>query len=143
MLAHVATFQGFKALASIFGEPCNIDLSIVPAAVFTNPEAATVGLTEDECKDKGMKIKCYKSFYRANGKALSMDEPDGYCKIVVSEEEDSFGKILGCHLFGAHSADIVQEAAALMTKGTTLQELREIIHAHPTLSEVFQNAAHS
>ena len=108
MLAHVASFQGFKALASIFGEPCNIDLSIVPAAVFTNPEAATVGLTEDECKDKGMKIKCYKSFYRANGKALSMDEPDGYCKIVVSEEEDSFGKILGCHLFGAHSADIVQ-----------------------------------
>lgn len=143
MLAHVATFQGFKALASIFGEPCNIDLSIVPAAVFTNPEAATVGLTEDECKDKGMKIKCLKSFYRANGKALSMDEPEGYCKIVVSEEEGSEGRILGCHMFGAHCADIVQEVSALMAKGTTIAQVKEMVHAHPTLSEVFQNAAHS
>lgn len=143
MLAHVATFQGFKALASIFGEPCNIDLSIVPAAVFTNPEAATVGLTEDECKDKGMKIKCLKSFYRANGKALSMDEPEGYCKIVVSEEEGSEGRILGCHMFGAHCADIVQEVSALMAKGATIAEIKEMVHAHPTLSEVFQNAAHS
>lgn len=143
MLAHVATFQGYKALASIFGEPCNIDLSIVPAAVFTNPEAATVGLTEDECKDKGMKIKCLKSFYRANGKALSMDEPEGYCKIVVSEEEGSEGRILGCHMFGAHCADIVQEVSALMAKGATIAEIKEMVHAHPTLSEVFQNAAHS
>lgn len=143
MLAHVATFQGFKALASIFGETDNIDLSIVPAAVFTNPEAATVGLTEDECKERGIRIKCLKSFYRANGKALSMDEPEGYCKIVVSDEEDSAGKILGCHMFGAHCADIIQEAAALMAKGTTISELKEMIHAHPTLSEVFQNAAHS
>lgn len=143
MLAHVATFQGFKALASIFGETDNIDLSIVPAAVFTNPEAATVGLTEDECKERGIRIKCLKSFYRANGKALSMDEPEGYCKIVVSDEEGSAGKILGCHMFGAHCADIIQEAAALMAKGTTISELKEMIHAHPTLSEVFQNAAHS
>lgn len=143
MLAHVATFQGFKALASIFGEPCNIDLSIVPAAVFTNPEVATVGLTEDECKDKGMKIKCLKSFYRANGKALSMDEPEGYCKIVVSEEEGSEGRILGCHMFGAHCADIVQEVSALMANGATIAQVKEMVHAHPTLSEVFQNAAHS
>lgn len=143
MLAHVATFQGYKALASIFGEPCNIDLSIVPAAVFTNPEAATVGLTEDECKDKGMKIKCLKSFYRANGKALSMDEPEGYCKIVVSEEEGSEGRILGCHMFGAHCADIVQEVSALMANGATIAQVKEMVHAHPTLSEVFQNAAHS
>lgn len=149
MLAHVATFQGLRALAAILGEPCDIDLSIVPAAVFTNPEAATVGKTEDECKAAGIPVKCLKSFFRANGKALSMDEPDGFVKLVVAAEgqpEESPwepGRILGCHLFGAHSADIVQEIAALMNRKATLAEFQAVIHAHPTLGEVLQAAAHS
>ena len=139
MLAHVASFQGLKALAAISGEPCNIDLSIVPAAVFTMPEAATVGKTEDELKAAGIPAKCLKSFFRANGKALSMDQPEGFVKLVIAED----GQILGCHLFGAHSADIVQEVAALMNRKATLEEFQAIIHAHPTLGEVLQSAAHS
>ncbi len=146
MLAHVATFQGFKALDAIAGE-CGmereasaVDLSIVPAAVFTYPEAATVGLTEDECKANGVAVKCLKSFFRANGKALSMGEPDGFCKLVVSAGD---GRILGCHLFGAHSADIVQEVCALMSRKATLADFKAVIHAHPTLCEVLQAAAHS
>ena len=110
MLAHVATFQGLHALAAMTGEPCSIDLSIVPAAVFTNPEAATVGKTEDELKAAGVPVKCLKSFFRANGKALSMNEPEGFVKLVVAGEgAEGYvpGQILGCHLFGAHSADIV------------------------------------
>ena len=147
MLAHVATFQGLKALAAMLGEPCDIDLSIVPAAVFTYPEAATVGKTEDECKVAGIPVKCLKSFFRANGKAVSMDEPEGFVKLVVAAPETAGslqpGQILGCHLFGAHSADIVQEIAALMNKRATLAEFQAVIHAHPTLTEVLQSAAHS
>ena len=139
MLAHVATFQGLRALAAILGEPCEIDLSIVPAAVFTHLEAATVGKTEDECKAAGIPVKCLKSFFRANGKALSMDEPDGFVKLVVGEDD----RILGCHLFGAHSADLVQEIAALMNRKATLMEFQGVIHGHPTLGEVLQSAAHS
>lgn len=147
MLAHVATFQGIIALASISGEECGVDLSIVPAAVFTYPEAAVVGLTEDECKDKSIPAKCAKSMFRANGKALSMDEPEGYCKIVYYNAEDSEqyknGQILGCHLFGAHAADIIQEITALMKSKATIADLKSIVHAHPTLNEVVQSAAHS
>ena len=146
MLAHVATFQGLKALADMTGESCNIDLSIVPAAVFTNPEAATVGKTEDELKAAGIPVKCLKSFFRANGKALSMNEPEGFVKLVIAGEGASDyapGQILGCHLFGAHSADIVQEIAALMNRKATLEDFQQIIHAHPTLGEVLQSAAHS
>ena len=147
MLAHVATFQGYRALADIDGEDCNIDLSVVPAAVFTYPEAAVVGLSEDDCKNAQISAKCAKSMFRANGKALSMDEPEGFCKLVYySGEPDGKyvdGQILGCHLFGAHAADLVQEIAALITRKATVSQFKDIIHAHPTLGEVVMNAAHS
>lgn len=137
MLAHTATYQGLKALDSMMGTKDEIDLGIVPAAVFTCPEAASVGMSEDACKEAGVDVVIHKSFFRANGKAVSMGEPDGLCKIVSSAED---GKILGCHLFGAHSADIVQEVAALMNCGATVEKLRNIIHAHPTLGEVVSAA---
>lgn len=140
MLAHVATFQGLKALNHICEKADSIDFGIVPAAVFTMPEAATVGMSEEQCKEMGLSIKCLKSFFRANGKAVSMDSTEGFCKVIVDAED---GEILGCHLFGPHSADIIQEVAALMAKKATLGELQSIIHAHPTLGEVIQAAAHS
>ena len=86
MLAHAATFQGIVALDHIMSVENNIDLNVMPAAVFTSPEAACVGMTEDECKEKGIPVKCLKSFFRANGKAVTMGETDGFCKIVVSSE---------------------------------------------------------
>ncbi len=140
MLAHAATFQGLRALNHICGEADSIDFAVIPAAVFTMPEAATVGMTEEEAKEKGMAIKCLKSMFRANGKAVSMDDTEGFCKLIVAEED---GRLLGCHLFGPHSADIVQEIAALLNKRATLAELQSVIHAHPTLGEVIQSAAHS
>ena len=147
MLAHAATFQGITALDHIMGVENNIDLSVMPAAVFTSPEAASVGLTEDECKDKGIPVKCLKSFFRANGKAVTMGETDGFCKIVTAAEpkegQDSpyaAGRILGCHLFGPHASDIVQEACAMITNKTTIENFRRIIHTHPTLTEVLQSA---
>ena len=138
MLAHAATFQGIVALDHIMGLTDDIDLSVMPAAVFTSPEAATVGMTEDECKDKGIPVKCLKSFFRANGKAVTMGETDGFCKIVV----DQSGRILGCHIFGPHSSDIIQEITALINSKATVDDLRNIIHTHPTLTEVLQSAVH-
>ncbi len=151
MLAHAATFQGIVALDHIMGVENSIDLSVMPAAVFTSPEAASVGLTEDECKEKGIPVKCLKSFFRANGKAVTMGQTDGFCKMVVAAEPKNPddvtpyapGRVLGCHLYGPHASDIVQEACALITRKATLEEFRSIIHTHPTLTEVLQSALHS
>ncbi len=139
MLAHAATFQGIVALDHIMGEENGIDLNVMPAAVFTFPEAASVGKTEDECKEAGVPVKCLKSFFRANGKAVTMGETDGFCKVVVHSEN---GEVLGCHLFGPHASDIVQEACALITRKSTLKDFQDIIHTHPTLTEVLQSAIH-
>lgn len=150
MLAHAATFQGIVALDHIMGIPNEIDLNVMPAAVFTAPEAASVGMTEDECKEKGIPVKCLKSFFRANGKAQTMGETDGFCKIVVAApskdgEEGQYpeGKILGCHLYGPHASDIIQEACALITCKASIKDFEKIIHTHPTLTEVLQSALHA
>ncbi len=134
LLAHAATFQGMVAVHHILGKKDAIRLDIMPSAVFTFPEVASVGLTEEQCKERGIACKAKKSFFRANGKAISMNEPDGFCKMLADEE----GKILGCHLFGAHAADLIHEISSLINKGTTVQEFKDMIHAHPTLSEVIQ-----
>ncbi|MBR5300083.1 MAG: dihydrolipoyl dehydrogenase [Bacteroidales bacterium] len=150
MLAHAATFQGIVALDHIMGVENDIDLSVMPAAVFTYPEAASVGKTEDECKEAGIPVKCLKSFFRANGKAVTMGETDGFCKIVVAAEPKEGegspyepGRVLGCHLYGPHASDIVQEACAMITRKATLKEFQDVIHTHPTLTEVLQSALHS
>ena len=150
MLAHAATFQGIVALDHIMGVENQIDLSVMPAAVFTSPEAASVGLTEDECKEKGIPVKCLKSFFRANGKAVTIGETDGFCKVVVAAEPKEGaqspyqpGRVLGCHLYGPHSSDIVQEACAMISRKATLEEFQSVIHTHPTLTEVLQSAIHS
>ena len=140
MLAHVATFQGLRALHHIQKQTDSIRLDIIPAAVFTSPEAAMVGLTEAQCKEKGIAFVTKKAFFRANGKALAMNEPDGFCKLIVSSEDE---RILGCHLFGAHSADLIQEVCAMMNKEVTLTEFKQVIHGHPTLGEVVQSALFS
>ena len=150
MLAHAATFQGIVALDHIMGVENHINLNVMPAAVFTSPEAACVGMTEDECKDRDIPVKCLKSFFRANGKAVTMGETDGFCKLVVAAapkegQESPYepGRLLGCHLYGPHASDIVQEACAMISRKATLDEFKDIIHTHPTLTEVLQSALHS
>ena len=136
MLAHAATFQGFRAVNHILDKKDYIRLDIMPSAIFTYPEAACVGKTEDQCKPQNIKITTRKGFYRANGKALSMEETGGMIKILVGED----GSILGAHAYGAHSADLIQEVSALMNRDAKLDEIRDIIHIHPTLSEILQDA---
>lgn len=139
MLAHAATYQGLHALNCICGQTDSIRFDLIPAAVFTMPEVATIGLTEEQCKEQELEVHCLKSFYRANGKAVSMDETDGYCKIIVAQDN----KILGAHLMGAHASDLIHEIAAVMNLNGNLEQLQNVIHAHPTLSEVLQTALHN
>lgn len=135
MLAHAATFQGYRAVNHILGKTDGIRFGIMPAAVFTNPEAASVGPTEDQLKNEGKEFSTHKGYYRANGKALTMNATEGLVKLLTDSEE----RIIGCHILGAHAADLVQEIAALMNRDATLTQLRETIHIHPTLSEILQD----
>ena len=137
MLAHAAEMQAVRAVNQILGKQDGIRFDIMPAAIFTEPEAACVGPTEDQLKEQGIAYECKKSFWRANGKALTMGETEGLLKLFASPS----GEILGCHAYGAHSADIIQEVSVLMCKHTTLSELADMVHIHPTLSEILKNAA--
>jgi dihydrolipoamide dehydrogenase len=139
MLAHAATYQGLHALNAICGKTDSIRFDLVPAAVFTMPEVAMVGLTEEQCKEQQLEFRCLKSFYRANGKAVSMDETDGYCKVMV----DNNGKVLGAHIMGAHASDLIHEITTAINLGASLDQVQSVIHAHPTLSEVLQSALHN
>jgi len=146
MLAHAAEAQArividrilHAADASADSSLSLSSLSVIPAAIFTNPEAACVGLSEDQLKAQGMAYECRKAFYRANGKALTMNETEGMLKLM---SEPSAGRILGCHVFGAHAADIVQEVSVLMCMNATVAQLRNMVHIHPTVSEVLLSAA--
>lgn len=132
MLAHAATFQGFRAVNHILGRTDNIRLDVMPAAVFTRPEAASVGLTEDACKQQGITCTSHKAIYRANGRAQAMEATEGLVKIITGEGD----RIIGCHAMGVDAACMVQEISALMNFDITLSRLAEIIHIHPTLSEI-------
>jgi dihydrolipoamide dehydrogenase len=138
MLAHAAEMQAVRAVNHILGRTDSIRFDIMPAAIFTEPEAACVGPAEEQLKKQGTPYVCHKSFWRANGKALAMGETEGLLKLFC---EPSDGRLLGCHAYGNHAADIVQEVSALMCRDTTLSQLRDIIHIHPTLGEVLLAAA--
>ena len=143
LLAHAATMQGRRVVNRIIGRADDIRLDIMPAAVFTNPEAASVGPTEDQLKADGRNYACrrnyacHKGYYRSNGKALAMNATEGLVKLLTDADD----RIIGCHVLGAHAADLVQEISALMCRDTTLQQLRDIVHIHPTLSEILQDIA--
>ena len=134
-LAHAATYQGYAASEHILGDDTHYadSLKVIPSAVFTNPEAAMVGKTEESLTEEGITYKTYKSFFRANGKALSMNEEEGIVKVLVDEN----GQIVGAHILGAHASDLIHEIAIMMQNKIPFKELLQTIHAHPSLSEVF------
>ncbi|MCM1137072.1 MAG: dihydrolipoyl dehydrogenase [Muribaculum sp.] len=131
MLAHAATAHGKIAL----GEYQNLD--VIPSAVFTMPECAMVGMTEEQCAASGRNVKISKATFRANGKALTMGEPDGLVKVITDAESD---EILGAHICGAHAADLIQEIATAKANGIKASAIKNTIHGHPTLSEVVKAA---
>lgn len=140
MLAHVATFQGFRALNAIEGKPDAIRFDIVPSAVFTVPECGMAGLTEEQCKEQGIEIMTGQSFFRANGKSLALGEPDGLCKLIFRKPD---GLLIGAHIMGVEAADLAQQCADMMNRNTTLDAMRQIIFSHPSVSEVIMQACHA
>lgn len=140
MLAHVASFQGERALNHILGRKDGIRFDLVPSAVFTLPECGMVGLTEEACKAEGIEFLTGQSFFRANGKSLAMNEPDGLVKLIFRKDD---GRLIGAHIMGVEAADLAQQCCDMMNRNITLHEMKQIIFSHPSVSEVLMAAAHS
>ena len=133
MLAHAATAQAHRAL----GE--DVDLSVIPSAVFTHPEVAMVGMTSETCKKAGIPIVSGKAMYASSGKARAMGATDGFVKVVADATD---GRILGVHIIGAHASDIIDAAAVAIGVKMDARTLGlRVIHAHPTLAELLGQAA--
>lgn len=130
-LAHAATFQGRRALHHILGREDGIDFALVPSVVYTQPNLAQVGLREEDFADG--KPTAVKAFYRANGRALTMGAEEGMVKLLFDADD----RLRGAHILGEGAAEMIHEAAVLIAEGATRSRLHDIIHAHPTLSEMY------
>jgi len=135
MLAHVATYQSYKALDHILNKTNHTNFKIVPACVFTFPEIASVGLTEDEAKEKYGDVLTNKFLFRANGKAVTMGETDGFVKVIACND-----RLVGVHIIGPQASSLIQEAVVLIEQNVSIKSSVEIIHAHPTLTEALLEA---
>jgi len=138
LLAHKASHEGIVAVEAISGGSDSADWKGVPYAVFTDPEIAGVGMTEKEAGDAGRKVKIGKFPYRAVGKGIATLATDGFTKVISDEETD---EILGVHIFGPHSGDIIYTATAMMEMDGTSEDLGHMMAVHPTLSEALMEAA--
>ncbi len=138
LLAHVAMYEAVVAVENALGHERTMNYDAVPSCVFSWPEVATVGLTEQEAAERGHDVQVGKFPFRANGKALALGEREGWAKIVA---ESKYGQILGVHIVGPHASDLIQEATMALTLEATLDEFEATIHPHPTLTEVLAEAA--
>lgn len=136
MLAHVATFQGKRAVNAILGKKDNIQFNLTPSVVYTTPEVASVGMSEAACDEEELDYRILKMPFSSNGKAVTMNETDGFCKVIIDNETK---QMLGCHIIGPHASDLIAEATALISMHSTIQDMQDIIHPHPSLCEIFQN----
>lgn len=138
LLAHKAFHEGITAAERIGGLDSTMDYRLIPECIFTHPEMASVGLTEEGAKRRGYKVKVGRFPFRANGKALAMGETEGLVKIVT---EADHGEILGVHIIGPQADTLIAEAVTAMKLGARAKDLATAIHAHPTLSESLMEAA--
>ena len=137
MLAHVASDQGIVAVENIMGKNKEMDYKTVPACVYTKPELATVGLTEEQAKEKGIDYKVGKFPLIANGKSLIMNETTGIIKVISDKKYD---EILGVHILGPRATDLIAEAALALRLEATTEEIITTVHAHPTVGEAIREA---
>jgi len=138
MLAHVASYEGEVAAENALGHARQMDYSVVPNCVFSMPEIAGVGFTEEEAKEKGLVYKVSRFPFRASGRALTMGETEGLVKMIC---EGGTGQVLGLHIIGPHATDLIAEGALAIRLGATARDIAETIHAHPTLPEAVMEAA--
>lgn len=137
MLAHVASAHGEALVEGILGHKSCKPIGKFPDCVFTFPEIATCGITEEEAKKQNIEYKIGKFYFKGNGKALTLGEPEGMCKIIADESDH----MIGVHISGPHASDLIHEACVAMENDLTVEQLIHTIHAHPTLAETFWEAA--
>jgi dihydrolipoamide dehydrogenase len=138
MLAHVASAQGKVAAANAMGHSRLMNYDVIPAGIFTLPEIGRVGLTEAQARERGLPVAVGRFRYAGLGKAQAVGEPIGQFKVMSDEHTK---QILGVHIIGSHAADLIHEAALAMHGGVTVENLADMIHAHPTVSEGMMEAA--
>ncbi len=139
MLAHKASREGLVAAANIAGQADAFD-NQVPAVIFTDPEIATVGWTEEQAKEQGLEVSTGMFGFAANGRALTLNESEGFVKVVA---EKSTKRVLGVQMVGPHVSDLISEATLGIEMGATLEDFALTIHPHPTLSEALHEAMES
>ena len=137
-LAHVATREGEVAAENALGHSVKMDYTAVPYCVYTEPEMAWTGLTEQQARDKGYDVQVGKFTFKSLGKAMAINENVGLVKIVTDAK---YGEILGVHIVGPHATDLIHEACVSIKLESTIEELMHTIHAHPTLAEAVMEAA--
>lgn len=136
-LAHVASYQGMVAVDNILGGSTQANYSAVPNVVFTSPEISSVGLTEEECRKKGLDFSISTVSYSCNGKAVTMDEPDGFVKLV---RDNATQRIVGGSIIGADASSLISTLTLAVSNGFTDKEIAETVFAHPTTAEVIHEA---
>ncbi len=138
MLAHKAEDEGIAVAELIAGQAGHVNYDVIPGVVYTSPEVASVGKTEDELKAAGIDYKAGKFLFLANGRAKTNQTTDGFVKILADARTD---KVLGCHIIGPQAGELIHEVAVLMEFGGSAEDLARTCHAHPTLSEAVKEAA--
>ena len=138
MLAHKAEEEGIAAVETMAGQAGHVNYNAIPNVIYTWPELATVGMTEEELKQKGIAYKAGTFPFMANGRAMSMDEKEGLVKILADAKTD---KVLGVHIFGPRASDLISEAVTVIEYGGSAEDIARTCHAHPTLSETVKEAA--
>jgi dihydrolipoamide dehydrogenase len=137
MFAHKAAAEGIVAAENISGKNSTIEPNLIPICVYSQPEVASVGLSVEEAKLQGLNVAIGKFPLLANGRALALGETDGFAKVVCDGET---GEVLGVHLIGPHATDIISEAALAMRMECTSEEIGDLVHPHPTISEALMEA---
>jgi len=139
MLAYIASKEGLVAAQNALGASIEMDYSVIPVTIFTNPEIGSVGLKEQEAKEKGINYRIGRFPFRALGKSHALGEIAGEVKLIADASTD---KLLGAHIIGPHATDLIHQATLALKAGLTASELGDMIHSHPTLSEAIMEAAH-
>ena len=140
LLAHRAAKEAKIAVEAMLGEPSAFENIVIPAVVYTHPEVAWCGLTETEAKQKSIEIKVAKFLWGANGRALTLDRPDGLTKLIIDPETE---RILGVGIVGAGAGELISEGVLAVEMGATARDVADCVHPHPTLSETLMEAAES
>jgi dihydrolipoamide dehydrogenase len=137
-LAHKASKEGIVAAEAIAGKPAARDFATIPSVIFTDPEIASAGLSEEEAGSKGYKVKTGKFPFAASGRAMTTLETEGFVKVVADEKTDL---VLGVHIIGPEASDLISEAALALEMGATVEDLSHTVHPHPTLGESVMEAS--